>query len=216
MPPRKAIQSPPPRQRILTAATEVFAEEGFAGAGVDQIARRAGVNKAMLYYHVGDKAALYHAVLLEILGRAHHQITAALEASGAPAAKLRAIQRAFFVTFQSDPHYPALMLREISTGGSNIPREALAKLVEIVRITWNVVLEGQASGTFRDVNPLLVHLSLIGTSMFLSRAQLLAARMRELGVAPPETPENLAGMLDQLSDMVLEGITVKKKRGGRS
>ena len=56
-----------PRSRILAAAAEVFAEKGFDGAGVDEIARRAGVNKAMLYYHVGDKAALYGAVTIEFL-----------------------------------------------------------------------------------------------------------------------------------------------------
>ena len=43
--------------RILAAAKEVFAEVGFAGARVDEIARRADVNKASLYYHIGDKKA---------------------------------------------------------------------------------------------------------------------------------------------------------------
>ncbi|HSN67988.1 MAG TPA: helix-turn-helix domain-containing protein, partial [Thermoanaerobaculia bacterium] len=42
-----------PRDQILTAAAAVFAEVGYAGARVDEIAERAGVNKAMLYYHVG-------------------------------------------------------------------------------------------------------------------------------------------------------------------
>ncbi|MBW1769410.1 MAG: helix-turn-helix transcriptional regulator [Deltaproteobacteria bacterium] len=42
-------------QRIMDAATEIFAESGFAGARVDEIAKRAGVNKAMIYYRIGDK-----------------------------------------------------------------------------------------------------------------------------------------------------------------
>jgi len=44
---------------ILEVAKDVFAEQGFAGARVDEIARRAGVNKATLYYQIGDKKALY-------------------------------------------------------------------------------------------------------------------------------------------------------------
>ncbi|MCD6588326.1 MAG: helix-turn-helix transcriptional regulator, partial [Candidatus Fermentibacteraceae bacterium] len=47
---------------ILDAAAEEFAEKGFSGARVDEIARRAGINKAMLYYRIGDKEELYRRV----------------------------------------------------------------------------------------------------------------------------------------------------------
>ena len=62
---RTEADAPPSqtRERIVGAASAIFADKGFAGARVDEIARRAGVNKAMLYYHVGDKQALYTAVL---------------------------------------------------------------------------------------------------------------------------------------------------------
>jgi len=43
------------KQAILDAATEVFAEKGFDGARVDEIARRAQVNKALIYYYFESK-----------------------------------------------------------------------------------------------------------------------------------------------------------------
>ena len=49
--------------RILAAAADEFAERGFAGARVDRIARRARVNKAMLYYHFRSKQELYRTLL---------------------------------------------------------------------------------------------------------------------------------------------------------
>jgi TetR/AcrR family transcriptional regulator len=49
--------------RILAAALAEFAAHGFAGARVDAIARRAGINKRMLYHYFGDKEALFRAVL---------------------------------------------------------------------------------------------------------------------------------------------------------
>jgi AcrR family transcriptional regulator len=52
---RRARVSP---DRILAAAALEFAERGFAGARVDRIARRANVNKAMLYYHFMSKDRL--------------------------------------------------------------------------------------------------------------------------------------------------------------
>ena len=51
------------RLRILEAAKEEFSTHGLAGARVDRIAKKAGANKRMLYYHVGNKDDLYLAVL---------------------------------------------------------------------------------------------------------------------------------------------------------
>ena len=59
-PPRNPTRS---RERILAAALKEFAAKGFAGARVDVIARRANINKRMLYHYFGDKEDLFKAVL---------------------------------------------------------------------------------------------------------------------------------------------------------
>lgn len=46
------------QKKILDAATQVFSEKGFGGARVDEIAARAKVNKAMLYYYFENKEKL--------------------------------------------------------------------------------------------------------------------------------------------------------------
>lgn len=51
------------RATILAAAIEEFTTRGLDGARVDEIARRSGVNKRMIYYYFGDKNGLYLAVL---------------------------------------------------------------------------------------------------------------------------------------------------------
>jgi AcrR family transcriptional regulator len=51
------------RERILSAALREFAAKGFAGARVDAIARRADINKRMLYHYFGNKEKLFRAVL---------------------------------------------------------------------------------------------------------------------------------------------------------
>jgi AcrR family transcriptional regulator len=60
LPPRNPGRS---RERILAAALKEFAAKGFAGARVDVIARRANINKRMLYHYFGDKEELFKAVL---------------------------------------------------------------------------------------------------------------------------------------------------------
>ncbi len=69
---------PATRQTILDAASSVFAADGFGGARVDEIARRAGVNKALLYYHVGNKQALYTAVLMRTFDRLEAALAGAM------------------------------------------------------------------------------------------------------------------------------------------
>lgn len=54
--------------KILKAAEEVFAEKGFDGARVDEIAKRAGVNKALIYYYFASKDQI-----LEELSKKHLQ-----------------------------------------------------------------------------------------------------------------------------------------------
>jgi TetR/AcrR family transcriptional regulator len=56
-------------ERILDAAIEEFVEHGLAGARVDRIAMRAGVNKQLLYRHFGSKDGLFDAAVRAMVGR---------------------------------------------------------------------------------------------------------------------------------------------------
>src|SRR5689334_21346483 len=66
------------RASILKAALEEFAQEGVSGARIDEIARRAAVNKALLYYYFKDKEGLYSAVLEQVFSELFSRVTAAL------------------------------------------------------------------------------------------------------------------------------------------
>ena len=51
------------REKILEAATELFAQRGYAGTGVDRLAEKSGIAKTAIYYHFGNKEGLLAAVL---------------------------------------------------------------------------------------------------------------------------------------------------------
>jgi AcrR family transcriptional regulator len=51
------------RQQLLTVARELFAEKGFDGASIEEIAHRAGVSKPVVYEHFGGKEGIYAVVV---------------------------------------------------------------------------------------------------------------------------------------------------------
>jgi len=70
------------KERILNAAQSLFAKKGFDGARVDEIARLAGVNKALIYYYFKSKEEILHALL-------HAAIDEIMTKLGSPVASLK-------------------------------------------------------------------------------------------------------------------------------
>src|SRR5688500_16877198 len=114
---QKSLSDADARDRILSAAGEIFAAYGFAGARIDDIAERAGINKAMLYYHVGDKDRLYAAVLTGTLEKGLSSLSTAIEKIDSPSDKLQAILETLAAFGSSNPIFVPIMLREIASGG---------------------------------------------------------------------------------------------------
>ncbi len=210
-----AAHSSDVRERILDAAATVFAERGFGGAGVDEIARRAGVNKAMLYYHVGDKAALFAQVVEFNVEMVRRAVSAALTGLTDPCERLRAIPRAIASVVAGHRCLPQLMLREIAAGGPNLPQEAVTKIAEIAGLTRGVIEDGLAEGRFRRVDPLVVHLVLVGSLMFMANALAMQQRLAGALPLPPDTPASLETVAGQLFDITLNGIATHETPGGR-
>ena len=197
------------RDRILDAAGQLFAEQGFGGATVEEIARRAGVNKAMLYYNVGDKAELFAAVVSAHVGRIRTLVAAAVAESDEPRERLGAIPRAFARAVHEHPYLPQLMLREITAGGPNMPDVAIRQIAEIMLMTKQVLDEGAARGAFRSVSPFATHLMLVGAMMFMANALRLRDRFGDKLPVPPSSQLDLETLSEAVLDIVLDGISRK-------
>src|SRR6185295_18532994 len=102
------------RQRLLKAAAAEFAARGFAGASVDRIARTAGVNKAMIYYHFKSKAALYREILRDMFDAVALRVSAAAGSTAGPADKIRAFVEAIAIEAEARTHFPRIWFREVA------------------------------------------------------------------------------------------------------
>ena len=199
-PPKRRTQETSHRA-IFESATEVFMEVGFSGARVDEIARRARANKAMIYYHFGSKRDLYKAVLLELFGDVFAEIEKLKANDAPPDEKLRALYTLIAGHFSRKRALPPIMLREILAGGKSMDAEASRALFTIITFVSETLREGTRTGAFRKIHPLLLHLTMLGPLMLhfagaSFRERLLPKEMP--GLAPPGNEEMLAHLLEVL------------------
>lgn len=199
------------RTRILHAAGQIFAAVGYDGARVDEIAARAGVNKAMLYYYVGDKERLYAAILTETIDRAYARLTEAVAKSPTPSAKIQSVLDTLASIGTETPTFIPLVMREIASGGAHLPDEMILRMSNVFRIVAGVLGEGMERGAFRRMDPLLTHVSVIGSMMFLIASAPVRRRVAKIaGVASGEqTPAELARHVGKL---MLHGLEVPARR----
>jgi TetR/AcrR family transcriptional regulator len=198
---------PSTRARILSAAAREFAEEGFSGARVDVIARRAGANKAMLYYHVGDKAALYEAVLIANFDQVEQAIRTAVAAPAPAEERLRALIGAIFGFLKENPGHGRIMLRELASGASNLTPAVEERMHGILETVFGLLSRGVEEGRFRPVPPLLTHLTLLGGALLFSNSRVFQERV--LGQMPQAREAFLRLQEDApalYADLLLNGL----------
>ncbi len=171
---------------VFNAAALEFGEKSYEAARVDRIAERAGVNKAMLYYHFGSKEALYLEVLRDLF-RAVSQRTAAIaDGPGGAATKLDEWIETIVQEASARPWMPPIMLREVASGGNRLNTDTLALMNAVYGALGKVIAQGQRDGVFRKVDPLLAHLTILpAVLIFLVRERMVASRPTAEGLLEP-------------------------------
>ncbi|HOI05624.1 MAG TPA: TetR/AcrR family transcriptional regulator [Deltaproteobacteria bacterium] len=195
--------------RILKAARDVFAEEGFAGARVDVIARKAGVNKAALYYHIGDKKALYAQVIHAVIGAAALRLAQGIEGAATPEDKLRTYLRTLSQTFDENPQMPRIMMRELASGGQNLPGVFFDDLLALFKTLSAIIEEGRAGGVFEETLPFMVHFMAIGATVVY---KVMLPVLQAGGQIPEELRKGMGSEVSGLAAREIEKLILKAVR----
>jgi TetR/AcrR family transcriptional regulator len=154
------------RDALLAAGTELFAQYGFDGVSVEQMARRARVNRAMVSYHFGGKKKLYVAILRQGLERLEQRLAPIRSSSAAAPRRLEAFVAAFAEVATEHASFPRLMLREVLAGGDQLEAHLLGHFVGMFGLVREIVQQGVQQRSLRRVDPILTHLGLIGSLVF--------------------------------------------------
>ena len=170
------------REVLLDAASMVFAEGGFAGARVDEIAARAGVNKALIYAYYGDKKGLYRAVLASRVAEFADPVVAeTLAREAGPRRALEELIRRFFRTLIKDRPYARLLAWELLSNGREGREVILESAGPLLELISELVSRGRSSGELSAADdPELFRSALIalGLGYTLQYSVMLLARER--------------------------------------
>ncbi|HEY8122791.1 MAG TPA: TetR/AcrR family transcriptional regulator [Myxococcota bacterium] len=163
---------PTSREKILDVAEARFAQRGYAGVGLREVAEAAGLGKSSLFHHFPTKAALYGAVLDRVIERIDLRMRRALDASPDPREQVSAAVVALIDVLAEDPPAARLLLRTVFEDDDVSPTESPelaavdARLDGLIARIARAIGEGIACGAFRPISPPDAIQTLIGAVVY--------------------------------------------------
>jgi AcrR family transcriptional regulator len=193
---------------ILDAALACFAEKGFAGTRMDDIAARAGITKGTIYLYFESKQAVFKTLARQSIGAQLDGVLTHVQAfEGASADLLRFVIGTIghFASTSDRVILAKVLLAEAGT----FPELAEFWRREIVdrglEVFQTVIRRGVARGEFRDVPPQHAARLCIAPMLLLILWRTIFAQF-------DEAPYDYLGLVDTHLDTLLRGLAIEKER----
>lgn len=189
------------RKKILEAAEEIFANKGLAGARVDEIAKRAGVNKRMIYAYFESKENLYVTVLKIVYSRLA-ELEKTIDSLASPEDAVRKFIQGYFNFLNDNPNFVSLVLWENLNKAEFIDLSEAVKIkhpaVEAIRA---IVRIGKKYNVFKEsasVDEIVMAVNMFCFSYFSNRYTM--PKLLGVNLYDKESIESYCNMV---SDMIL-------------
>ena len=180
------------RQQILTAATAEFSKKGLHGARVDEIAKRAEVNKERIYAYFGSKEQLFRETLREAIAEIISEEQTLLTQLAQDPTRMTEVTLEHYLGFlERHPHFWRLLAWENLSGGAEA--EALSGVrEETFKEMRQLYQQRQKLGMFsKSISFEAFIFTLSAVSFFLFSNRLTMERTLQLNLAIPATRKQL-------------------------
>lgn len=191
-------------QKIFAAAHEVFTQKGMDGAKMQEIADRAGINKALLHYYYRTKERLYESVARAIIGRAIPAIRQIIESELPLEEKIRRFIETYIGIISLNPFIPLFIISEINKHPDRFFETILPKDLPKPEVFFRQVEEEIAAGRIRPIKPQHLIVNVISMCVFPFVGKPMMRIL--LGMSSGEMRIFLEERRDQVTSFVLAAL----------
>lgn len=193
--------------KIIQAATEVFLEKGKDGARMQEIARRANINKALLHYYFRSKDKLYEKVFREKVFGFLDELFSSVPKTDDIKTVLKQFTENYLDLISAQPELVRFILWEIKQGGQYMAdalmdisnKHGFAKFPFLEKVQKAI-----QAGAIRPLDPLHLIISVIGMCVYPFIAQpLLESAIPGVKVS---SPAFLQKRKEEIFNLIWEGI----------
>jgi TetR/AcrR family fatty acid metabolism transcriptional regulator len=207
-PPASSDTEPEKRRAILHAAIRVFAEKGYHGCRIADVARAANVAYGLVYHYFRNKEELLESVFAEQWAILINALTAIDQGPGTASEKLAGVYGFVFDVFKTAPAAVRVLILEVTRTPHSLragsTRETFEKAVQLVA---DIVRQGQAAGELRpDLDPVVAAAGLLG-------ALELSVSGMVVGLVPAASEEEVDRAKRVVTELVLRGLCAAPEAG---
>jgi TetR/AcrR family fatty acid metabolism transcriptional regulator len=177
------MTAPDKRDRILNAATKVFAKHGFFASQVADVAKSAGVAAGTVYLYFKSKddllLSLFERTMRDAIteGRAALEQLERLDQPVTPIERLRHIAHVHLARLGRDRHLAVVFQVELRQSTKFMARLSSSSLRDYLGLLRDVIVDGQRDGQFRaDINPTLAAKVIFGALDEMATNWILSER----------------------------------------
>lgn len=204
------------RQQLLQSAIRLLNERGIGNVSLNDVARDAKLNPALVTYYFGTKDNLFQAVVEQVIGEWRAEVIAAMPQEAGPEQKLRSRARATMYFLRRYPSLTKLIIHQMITVKS---KESRFFIENFARVNFEehreILKNGVEAGRFRAVDPLFFF------AHYIAMGDLYATSLPMMERLSGKTHDDEARFRDFVEvaiDLLINGIAAnppKRPRIGR-
>jgi TetR/AcrR family fatty acid metabolism transcriptional regulator len=192
---------PEKRRAILHAAVGVFAEKGYHGCRIADVARAANVAYGLVYHYFRNKEELLESVFAEQWAILINALKAIDDGTGTAAEKIAGIFAFVFDVYKTAPNAVRVLILEVTRTPHSLRAGSTRETFEVaVQTVADIIRQGQVTGELRrDLDPVVAAAGVLG-------ALELSVSGMVVGLVPAGTEHQIDRAKRGVSDLVLRGL----------